>query len=132
MSVNKAILLGRLGQDPELRNTASGTEVCNFSLATSKTHTDKNGEKKETTEWHKVVVWGKLASVCGKYLSKGRSAFVEGEIQTKSYEDKEGQKKFQTQINAVSVKFIGGNDKLVAQKSKQSTIDDLAFDDLPF
>ena len=82
MSVNKAILLGRLGQDPELRNTASGTEVCNFSLATSKTHTDKNGEKKETTEWHKVVVWGKLASVCGKYLSKGRSAFVEGEIQT--------------------------------------------------
>tara|TARA_R100000773_G_C4215714_1_gene114485 strand:+ start:1346 stop:1744 length:399 start_codon:yes stop_codon:yes gene_type:complete len=132
MSVNKVMLLGRLGQDPELRNTASGTEVCNFSLATSKTHTDKNGEKKETTEWHKVVVWGKLASVCGKYLAKGRSAFVEGEIQTKSYEDKEGQKKFQTQINALSVKFIGGNDKLVAQKSKQSTKDNFSVDDLPF
>ena len=71
MSVNKVILVGRLGQDPELKSTASGTDVCNFSLATTENHTDKSGEKKEMTEWHNIVVWGKLASLCNQYLTKG-------------------------------------------------------------
>jgi single-strand DNA-binding protein len=109
MSVNKVILLGRLGQDPELKHTPSGAAVCNFSLATSETWNDKNsGQKQEKTEWHRVVVWGKLAELCNQYLAKGRQAFVEGRLQTRSWDDKQGQKRYTTEINATTVQFIGG------------------------
>ena len=109
MSVNKVILLGRLGQDPELKYTPSGAAVCNFSLATSESWTDKNsGQKQERTEWHRVVVWGKLAELCNQYLSKGRQAFVEGRLQTRSWDDQSGQKRYTTEINATTVQFIGG------------------------
>ena len=109
MSVNKVILLGRLGQDPELKYTPSGAAVCNFSLATSETWTDKNsGQKNEKTEWHRVVVWGKLAELCNQYLAKGRQAFVEGRLQTRAWDDKSGQKRYTTEINAATVQFIGG------------------------
>lgn len=109
MSVNKVILLGRLGQDPELKYTPSGAGVCNFSLATSETWNDKNsGQKQERTEWHRVVVWGKLAELCNQYLSKGRQAFVEGRLQTRSWDDQNGQKRYTTEINASTVQFIGG------------------------
>jgi single-strand DNA-binding protein len=109
MSVNKVILLGRLGQDPELKHTPSGAAVCNFSLATSESWTDKNsGQKQERTEWHRVVVWGKLAELCNQYLAKGRQAFVEGRLQTRSWEDQNGQKRYTTEINATTVQFIGG------------------------
>ena len=85
MSVNKVIILGRLGQDPELKYTPSGAGVCNFSLATTESWNDKNsGQKQERTEWHRVVVWGKLAELCNQYLSKGRQAYVEGKLQTRS------------------------------------------------
>ncbi len=109
MSVNKVILLGRLGQDPELKYTPSGAAVCNFSLATTEAWTDKNsGQKQERTEWHRVVVWGKLAELCNQYLSKGRQAFVEGRLQTRSWDDQNGQKRYTTEINATTVQFIGG------------------------
>ena len=109
MSVNKVILLGRLGQDPEIKHTPSGAAVCNFSLATSETWNDKNsGQKQERTEWHRVVVWGKLAELCNQYLAKGRQAFVEGRLQTRSWDDQSGQKRYTTEINATTVQFIGG------------------------
>ena len=110
MSVNKVILLGRLGQDPELKYTPSGAAVCNFSMATSETWNDKNtGQKQERTEWHRIVVWGKLAELCNQYLAKGRQSFVEGRLQTRSWDDQQtGQKRYTTEINATTVQFIGG------------------------
>lgn len=108
MSVNKVILLGRLGQDPELKYTPGGSAVCNFSLATTESWTDKSGQKQEKTEWHRVVVWGKLAELCNQYLAKGRQAFLEGRLQTRSWDDKDGNKKYTTEILASTVQFIGG------------------------
>ena len=108
MSVNKVILVGRLGQNPEVRYTPSGASVANFSIATSENWTDKSGQKQERTEWHRVVVWGKLAELCGKYLTKGRQVYVEGRLQTRSWEDQQGQKKYTTEIVANTVQFIGG------------------------
>jgi single-strand DNA-binding protein len=108
MSVNKVILLGRLGQDPELKYTPSGAAVCNFSLATSESWSDKNGQKQERTEWHRVVVWGKLAELCNQYLSKGRQAYIEGKLQTRSWDGKDGTKRYTTEVSALTVQFIGG------------------------
>jgi single-strand DNA-binding protein len=108
MSVNKVILLGRLGQDPELKYTPGGSAVCNFSMATTEAWTDKQGQKQEKTEWHRIVVWGKLAELCNQYLAKGRQAFLEGRLQTRSWDDKEGTKRYTTEILATTVQFIGG------------------------
>ena len=108
--VNKVILLGNLGRDPELRYTQSGTAVCQLSIATSRTFTDRNNERREETEWHRVVVWGKQGENCAKYLKKGRQAYVEGRLQTRSYEDKEGIKRYSTEVVADVVQFIGGRD----------------------
>ena len=108
MSVNKVILLGRLGQDPEIKYTPSGAAVCNFSVATSENWQDKSGQRQERTEWHRIVVWGKLAELCNQYLSKGRQAYIEGRLQTRSWDDKNGQKRYTTEINAATVQFIGG------------------------
>lgn len=104
MSVNKAILLGKLGKDPELKTTTTGKKVCNFSIATSK---KVNGEEKTT--WHNIVTWNKTADLCAGYLKKGSQAYVEGEIQTRSYDDNQGNKKYVTEIVAYSVQFIGGS-----------------------
>ena len=108
MSVNKVILLGRLGQDPELKYTPGGSPVCNFSLATTESWTDKSGQKQEKTEWHRIVVWGKLAELCNQYLAKGRQAFLEGRLQTRDWTDKDGNKRYTTEILASTVQFIGG------------------------
>jgi len=108
MSVNKVILLGRLGQNPEVRHTPSGASVANFSLATNETWMDKNGQKQERTEWHRIVVWGKLADLCGQYLTKGRQAYVEGRLQTRQWQDKDGQTKYTTEVQAQTVQFLGG------------------------
>jgi single-strand DNA-binding protein len=108
MSVNKVILLGRLGQDPELKYTPGGAPVCNFSMATTESWTDKQGQKQEKTEWHRIVVWGKLAELCNQYLAKGRQAFVEGRLQTRSWDDKDGTKRYTTETLASTVQFIGG------------------------
>lgn len=106
--VNKAILIGNLGRDPELRYTQNGQAVTNFTLATSESWTDKaSGEKVERTEWHRIVVWGKTGERCAQFLTKGSSVYIEGRIQTREWEDKEGQKRRTTEINAQSVKFLG-------------------------
>ncbi len=108
-SVNKVILIGNLGRDPELRYTQNGQPVANFSLATSENWMDKtSGEKVEKTEWHRVVVWGRTAEHCSQYLSKGRSVYIEGRLQTRDWEDKEGQKRSTTEVNALTVQFLGG------------------------
>ncbi len=105
--VNKAILVGNLGRDPELRHTPNGQAVVNFTLATSENWTDKSGERQERTEWHRIVVWGRTAEMCNQYLSKGRTVYVEGRIQTREWEDKDGNKRYTTEINASTVQFIG-------------------------
>jgi single-strand DNA-binding protein len=108
MSVNKVILLGRLGHDPELRTTQSGQSVCNFSVATSEKWKDKQGETQERTEWHNIVAWAKLAEICSEYLSKGSQAYIEGKLQTSKYTDKEGVERYKTEVVAQTVQFIGG------------------------
>src|SRR2546423_927592 len=106
--VNKAMILGRLGADPEVRFTGGGQSVANFRMATNEYWTDKEGNKKERTEWHRIVVWGKQAEAVGKYLKKGREAFVEGRIQTREWVNKEGQKQYTTEVVASHVVFVGG------------------------
>jgi len=109
--INKAILVGRLGADPEVRYTPSGVAVANFNIATSEEWKDKDtGEKKERTEWHRIVVWGKLGELCGEYLSKGRQVYIEGRIQTRSWDDRDGNKRYTTEIIANDVQFLGGRD----------------------
>ena len=107
--INKVILIGNLGKDPEVRFTPGGQAVANFNIATSESWNDKNtGQKQERTEWHRIVVWGKLAELCGEYLKKGRQCYVEGRLQTREWTDKEGQKKYTTEIVANTVQFLGG------------------------
>ncbi len=103
--VNKVIIVGRLGQDPEMKAVGQGATVTRLNVATSETWV-KDGQKQEKTEWHRIVVWGKLAEICGKYLSKGRQVYVEGRLQTRSWEDN-GQKKYSTEIVANTVQFLG-------------------------
>jgi len=106
-SINKVILVGNLGRDPELRYIPSGMAVANLNLATNESWTDKSGEKKERTEWHRVVVWGKQAEVLSGYLSKGRQVYVEGSLQTRSWDDKSGNKRYTTEIRATRVLMLG-------------------------
>ncbi|MFB1479380.1 single-stranded DNA-binding protein [Corallococcus sp. RDP092CA] len=108
--VNKVILIGNLGADPEVRFTPGGQAVANFRIATSESWNDKNGQKQERTEWHRIVVWGKLAELCGEYLKKGRQCFVEGRLQTREWMDKENRKNYTTEVVATSVTFLGGRD----------------------
>ncbi len=106
-SVNRVILVGRLGKDPEMRSIPSGTSVTKFSLATDERFTDKSGEKQERTEWHNIEAWGKLGEICGQYLRKGRLVYIEGSIRTESWDDKEsGQKKYKTKIVATDMKML--------------------------
>jgi len=107
-SVNKVILVGNLGRDPELRYTQGGSAVANFTLATNERWRDKDGNNQERTEWHRIVVWGRSAENCAQYLQKGSPVFVEGRLQTRDWEDKEGNKRSTTEINAMSVQFLGG------------------------
>jgi len=106
--LNKVLLIGRLGKDPEVRYTTTGGSVATFSIATNENWTDKNGQKQERTEWHRIVAWGKLGEICGQYLAKGREAFVEGRLQTREWTDKEGHKRYTTEIVASNVQFLGG------------------------
>lgn len=105
--INKVIVVGRLGADPEVKFTAGNQAVARLSVATSENWTDKSGQKQERTEWHRIVVWGKLGELCGKYLAKGRQVYVEGRLQTRSWEDNQGQKKYTTEIVATNVQFLG-------------------------
>jgi single-strand DNA-binding protein len=107
-SVNKVILIGNLGRDPELRYTQGGQAVANFSVATTEKFSSRDGSPQERTEWHRIVVWGKQAETCAQYLSKGRSVYIEGRLQTREWEDREGNKRNTTEINAQRVQFLGG------------------------
>ncbi|MGN6186828.1 MAG: single-stranded DNA-binding protein [Thermoanaerobaculia bacterium] len=105
--INKVILVGRLGKDPEIRSTPSGTSVARFTVATDERFTDRNGEKQERTEWHNITAWGKLGEICGQYLRKGKLVYIEGSIRTDSWDDKEsGQKKYRTEIVANTMKML--------------------------
>lgn len=106
-SLNQVTLLGNLGIDPEVRYTASGQAVANFNIATNESWTDKDGKKQEKVEWHRIVVWGKQAESCGEYLSKGRQVLVEGKLQTRKWQDKEGRDQYTTEIVARQVVFVG-------------------------
>ena len=99
-SVNKVILVGRLGKDPEVKYTQTGVPVARFTLATDESWKDQSGEKQQRTEWHNIVAWRKLAEICGQYLNKGKLVYVEGRLQTRSWEDKEGNKRYTTEIQA--------------------------------
>jgi single-strand DNA-binding protein len=107
-SVNRVILVGNLGRDPELRYIPSGQAVANFTLATNDRWRDKEGNNQERTEWHRIVVWGKTAENCAQYLQKGRSVYIEGRLQTRDWEDKEGNKRQTTETIAQTVQFLGG------------------------
>jgi single-strand DNA-binding protein len=106
--VNKVILIGNLGADPELRYTSGGSAVADLRLATSRKYTTKDGNSKEDTQWHRIVVWGKQAEHCKEYLSKGRQVYVEGRLQTRQWEDRDGNKRYTTEVVAERVQFLGG------------------------
>jgi len=127
MSVNKAILIGRLGKDPEVRYTPDGAMVTSFSLATDEQWKDRNGEKVQKTEWHNIVTFGKLAEICGTYLAKGLQVYIEGRIRTRSWEGKDGVKRYTTEIAATDMKMLsskGGQDQ---NQSGGSPEDDVPF-----
>ncbi len=139
--INKAILIGNLGSDPEVRYTPSGVAVANFNIATSEEWNDKDtGEKKERTEWHRIVAWRKLGEICGEYLSKGQQVYVEGRIQTNAWEDKEGNKRYTTEIVANTVQFLGRRDTANTARSQDPPVADFSGaptqgpddDDIPF
>ena len=111
MGVNKVILIGNLGADPEVRYTPSGKAVANFRIATSEQWTNKDGEKEERTEWHRIVAWGRLGEICGEYLHKGRQVYVEGRLQTRAWEDRDGNKKYTTEVVAQTMQMLGAGGK---------------------
>jgi single-strand DNA-binding protein len=130
-SVNKVILIGNLGRDPELRYTKSGQAVANFSLATNERWTDKEGAQQERTEWHRIVAWGKTGELCAQYLAMGRTTYVEGRLQTREYEDKEGIKRYTTEVIATNVTFLGGRGEAGAPSGDASETTPPASD-VPF
>ena len=139
--INKAILIGRLGSDPEVRYTPSGVAVANFSIATSEEWKDRDtGEKKERTEWHRIVAWRRLGEICGEYLSKGKQVYVEGRIQTRSWDDRDGNKRYTTEIVATDVQFLGARDAAETTRPQGSPTSDFPGapgpgpddDDIPF
>lgn len=106
-SLNKVMLIGNLGKDPETRFTGTGTAVCNFSIATTEKWKDKSGAKKEETEWHNIIAWSKQAELCQKFLKKGSPVFIEGKLKTRSWDDKEGNKRYTTEVVLNNVVFLG-------------------------
>jgi single-strand DNA-binding protein len=133
-SINRVILIGRLGKDPEIRYTNDSTPVANFSIATTESHKDKNGERKETTEWHNIVAWKGLAEICEKYLTKGKLVYIEGKLRTRSWEDKDGNKKYATEIVVDNLTILSGKDGESATTSTKPANASVAVDDddLPF
>jgi single-strand DNA-binding protein len=107
-SLNKVLLIGNLGSDPEVRRTQGGQSVATFRLATNESWGDKSGERQERTEWHRVVAWGRLAEIVGEYMKKGRQVYVEGRIQTRQWQDQQGQTRYMTEVVALSIMMLGG------------------------
>ncbi len=139
--VNRAILVGRLGRDPEMRHTTSGTPVVNFSVATDESWKDQNGERQRRTEWHNIVVWSKLAEICNQYLTKGRLVYIEGRIQRREWDDRDGNKRHTTEIVASNMQILGsrseegeaGEHEPVAAGEKSENMGaGITDDDIPF
>jgi len=142
-SVNKVILVGRLGKDPEVKYTQGGTPIARFSLATDETWKDQGGEKQQRTEWHSIVAWSKLAEICGQYLTKGRLIYLEGRLQTRAWEDKDGNKRSTTEVRADNMVMLSGKfeetrpDRGVAAAAPTTTAErssepEITDDDIPF
>lgn len=140
-SVNKVILIGNLGRDPEIRKTQSGDSVATFTLATNESWLNRDGQREERTEWHRVVVFRKLADICGQYLQKGKQVYIEGKLQTRSWEDRDGNKRYTTEVVASNMVMLsrsgmGGSDS-VAPPIENSSYDSGRSsgppdDDIPF
>ena len=135
-SVNKVILIGNLGQDPELRYTGSGTAVCTIRLATNESYKGSDGNTVDKTEWHTVTAWSRLAEICGEYLKKGSQVYFEGSLQTRKYEDKDGVTKYTTEIKAREMMMLSGRgDAPTAENPQSNKKEEDAFEpdaDLPF
>jgi len=135
--VNKVMLIGHLGRDPEVKYTPSGTAVANFSIATTEQWTNKDGQKQERTEWHRIEAWKRLGEICGEYLHKGSQVYIEGRLQTDSWEDRDGNKRYMTKVVALSMQMLGSP----ARGGKTETRDEqfpveepisVPEDDIPF
>ena len=137
-SVNKVILVGNLGRDPEVRYTSSGTAVANFTMATTDRWSDPSGERKERTEWHRIVVWAKQAEIVGEYLRKGRQVYVEGSLQTREWTDRDGNKRYTTEVKAINFQMLGrrGDDDGAGARRESTAVADsgggFEDDDIPF
>jgi len=136
--VNRVFLIGRLGRDPEIRHTASGSAVANFSVATDERWTDSEGNRQTRTEWHNIVAWRKLAEICGQYLRKGRLVFIEGRIQTREWDDRDGNKRRTTEIIASNMQMLEGRAQAGDAAEPQDSQDQnnmeigITDDDIPF
>lgn len=123
-SLNKVLLIGRLGKDPDIRYTPDGSPVASFSLATSENWTDKSGTRQERTEWHNIVAWNKLAEICGEYLTKGKQVYIEGSIRSRQYEDQAGNKRTSYEIVARSMQMLGSradSERMAASGMERAT-----------
>jgi single-strand DNA-binding protein len=140
MSVNRVILVGRLGRDPETRYTSGGQAVCNFTLATDEVYKDRAGERQKRTEWHRIVAWSKLAEICQQYLKKGSLVFIEGRIQSRQWDDREGNKRTTVEIVANTMKMLGPRAEAApheaaepaAEESAAPPAPEISDEDIPF
>ncbi len=136
-AVNKVILIGNLGADPEVRYTAGGNSVANFRIATTEQWTDKAGERQEHTEWHRIVAWGRLGEICGEYLHKGKQVYIEGRLRTNEWEDRDGNRRFTTEVIAQVMKMLGpaskeGRARTVGERHPVEEPLTVPEDDIPF
>lgn len=133
-TVNRVILVGRLGNDPELKYLPSGAPVANFNIATNEVWLDKNNEKQQRTEWHRIVAWGKRAEFCGEYLSKGRLVYVEGRLRSRTWEDRNGNQRTTTEVNAINIVLLGRRPEEVSEEAAPETPEEgeITDEDIPF
>lgn len=132
-AINKVILIGHLGADPELRYTPNGTPVANFRVATTERWINKQGERMESTEWHRIVAWGKLGEFCGQYLNKGKQVYIEGRLRTRSWEDKDGKKQWTTEIIAQRLQLLGKPEKSSTPPEELAAPEEVpSEEDIPF
>jgi single-strand DNA-binding protein len=132
MSVNKVILVGNVGREVELRHTPSGVAVARFSVATNERWRDKEGQKQEHTEWHTVVAWGKLAEFCQQYVTKGRQVYVEGSLRTRTYDDEKGNRRYFTEIRALTIQLLGRREETAEAAAPEAPEAPAEEDDIPF
>ncbi|NOY52140.1 MAG: single-stranded DNA-binding protein [Deltaproteobacteria bacterium] len=131
-SLNRVQLIGRLGKNPEVRYTSNGSSVANFTMATNESWIGKDGQKNERTEWHNIVAWGKLGEICGEYLTKGKQIYIEGRLTTRSWEDRDGKKRYTTEVKADNMIMLGGPGASPGASHTSPENDSTIEDDIPF